>query len=85
MKKRTWKRKVMASMLAAAVVISGTPSDGILFSIDQVSAETEQNEENDIVFSDDQIEALEEQGFEVWDDGTLWGYTGTKKEIVIPE
>ena len=82
MKKRTWKRKVMASMLAAAVVISGTPSDGILFSVNQVSAETEKN---DVVFSDDQIEALKEQGFAVWDDGSLWGYTGTQKEIVIPD
>lgn len=82
MKKRTWKRKVMASMLAAAVVISGTPSERILFQVDQLAAATG---EETVVFSDDEIEDLEEQGFDVWDDGSLWGYTGTQKEIVIPD
>lgn len=73
MQKFTWKKRVVATMLAIGVVVTGMPDTGI--NISAVVAATVSK----------QSDTITEDGFRYNSDGYLYEYTGNATDIVIPE
>ena len=73
MRKYTWKKRLLATMLATGIVVTGMPDTGI--DLSKVIAATV-SKQSDIITED---------GFHYRSDGYLYEYTGTATDIVIPE
>lgn len=73
MKRITWKKRLLAAMLATGMVVTGLPDIGI--EISEVLAATVSTKEHTIT----------EDGFYYNEDGFLYQYTGDATDIVIPE
>lgn len=73
MKKITWKKSLLAAMLATGVVVTGLPDTGI--DVSEVLAATVSTKAHTIT----------QDGFYYNEDGFLYKYTGDATDIVIPE
>ena len=73
MRKYKWKKRLLATMLATGIVVTGIPDTGI--GLSKVIAATV-SKQSDIITED---------GFHYTSDGYLYEYIGTATDIVIPE
>ncbi len=73
MKKYTWKKRMLATMLATGMVVTGMPDTGL--NLNKVFAATVSTQEHTIT----------EDGFYYNEEGFLYKYTGEETDVVIPE